>query len=246
MLSSRPRFDNDLKQLQDDVVNMGNLVNRALSQAINALIRRDYTLSRFVIEDDKEIDRQRFVIEDKALGVFATQQPVVAQDLRMVASVLNIAGELERMGDHARGTARINLLMGDQPHLKMPVEFTQMAEINRQMLDAALKAFVYQDGEAALAVARLDDEVDILYDKIFREMLQIMLSDASLINGANYLIWAAHNLERFGDRITNICERIIFVNTGKMTEIVPSREERKLPLDQAGHAFASARQELEG
>lgn len=243
MLSSRPRFEHDLKQLQDDVMNMGNLVNRALRQAISALNHRDYALSRFVIEDDQEINRQRFVIEDKALSLIATQQPVVAQDLRMVASVLNIAGELERMGDHARGTARINLLMGDQPSLKIPVEFSEMAELNHQMLEAALKAFATQDGETALKVARRDDEVDILYDKVFRELLQIMLSDPNLINGANYLIWGAHNLERYGDRITNICERVIFINTGKMTEILPGREDKKLSV---GQPIASARQELEG
>lgn len=242
MVSTRPRFEHDLKQLQDDVLHMGELVNKALRQAVSALDRRDYNLSRFVIEDDQEINRQRFVIEDKALSLIATQQPVVAHDLRMVASVLSIVGELERMGDHARGTARINILMGDQPNLKMPVEFTQMADLNYQMLEAALKAFVCQDGEAALKVARQDDEVDILYDKVYQQLLQTMLQDPTVINGANYLIWAAHNLERYGDRTTNICERTIFINTGKMTEIVPSRDERKFPVGQA----ASARQELEG
>lgn len=242
MVTNRPRFEHDLQELQGDVVNMGNLVNKALSQAINALNRRDYHLSEFVIENDKEINRQRFVIEDKALSVFATQQPVVAQDLRMVASVLNIASELERMGDHARGIGRINLLMGSQPGLTVPVEFSQMAEINHQMLEAALAAFSKLDAGSALSTARRDDEVDILYDAVYQKLLEIMLANPGQINGANYLVWASHNLERYGDRITNICERIIFVATGQMTEIIPGRFDRKTP---AGMVVASARQELE-
>jgi phosphate transport system protein len=242
MVTNRPRFEHDLQELQGDVVNMGNLVNKALNQAINALIRRDYHLSEFVIENDKEINRQRFVIEEKALNMFATQQPVVAQDLRMVASVLNISSELERMGDHARGIARINILMGDQPGLTIPDEFSKMAEIDHQMLEAALQAFTKLDASFALSTARRDDEVDIVYDNVYQKLLHLMLGDANLINCCNYLIWAAHNLERFGDRIMNICERVIFVATGQMTEIVPSRFDRKAS---AGPVFASARQELE-
>ena len=244
MLSTnRPRFEHELKQLQEDVVNMGHLVNKALNQAVNALTRHDCHLAQFVIDNDKEINRQRFVIEDKALSLIATQQPVVAHDLRLVAAILNITGELERMGDHARGTARINLLMDAHPLLEIPIQFTEMAKINHQMLEEALKAFIREDREAALAVAKMDDEVDNHYDIIFHKLLQIMLSDTTLINGANYLLWVAHNLERFGDRITNICERIIFVSTGQMTEIVPSREDRKTA---PGTVTASARQELEG
>lgn len=243
--TNRPRFEHDLMQLQNDVVNMGNLVNKALSQAVDALNRQDYHLSRFVVENDKEINRQRFVIEDKTLMLIATQQPVVAHDLRLVAAILNITSELERMGDHARGTARINLLMGEQPNLTILAEFSEMADINHQMLEEALSAFIKRDGEKALTVAKRDDEIDILYDKIFSKLLHIMLSDPRTINGANYLLWVAHNLERFGDRITNICERIIFVNTGQMTEIVPNREDRKSAAGN-GAAVASARQELEG
>lgn len=242
MVTNRPRFEHDLQELQGDVVNLGNLVNKALSQAINALNRRDYHLSDFVIENDKEVNRQRFVIEDKALGLFATQQPVVAQDLRLVASMLNIASELERMGDHARGIARVNILMGDQPGLTIPEEFSQMADINHRMLEATLKAFSTPDAASALATARCDDEVDILYDSVYQKLLGTMLADPAHINGCNYLIWVAHNLERFGDRITNICERIIFVATGQMTEITPGRWDKKAP---EGPVPASARQELE-
>ncbi|MBN9392560.1 MAG: phosphate signaling complex protein PhoU [Chloroflexi bacterium] len=242
MVTNRPRFEHDLQELQGDVVNMGNLVNKALNQAINALIRRDYHLSEFVIENDKEINRQRFVIEEKALNMFATQQPVVAQDLRMVASILIISSELERMGDHARGIARINILMGDQPGMTVPDEFSKMAEINHQMLEAALNSFTKLDAGFALSTARRDDEVDILYDSVYQKLLHLMLGDSTLINCCNYLIWAAHNLERYGDRIMNICERVIFVATGQLTEIVPSRFDRKAS---AGPVFASARQELE-
>jgi phosphate transport system protein len=242
MATNRPRFEHNLEQLQSAVVEMARLVDKALQQAMTALQQANYQLSRFVIEQDQEINRRRFVIEEQALTLIATQQPVVAHDLRVVASVLSIVSELERMGDHARGIARINRLLGNQPGLKLPGELSEMAEIDHQMLESTVTAFIHEDAEAARKVAERDNDVDEGYDRVYHQLLDLMLKDTSLINGATYLLWAAHNLERFGDRLTNICERIIFISTGQMQEIKPLREER---LTTTAGVEASAKLELE-
>lgn len=238
---NRSGFERGLQQLQDEVLVMGSMVNKALSQAIDALKRRDHRLAKYVIENDKEINRQRFVIEEQGLILIATQQPVVAHDLRLVAAVLHIAGELERMGDHAKGIARITQLLEDQPLVKPLFHLPLMAEKCQHMLGGVLEAFLQQDAEAARELAKEDDEIDHYYDQIYHELLDIMLADPQTINRATYLLWAAHNLERFGDRITNICERIIFVATGEMVEI--TGEVKKGAQYQI---LASASQELEG
>jgi phosphate transport system protein len=240
---SRPTFERNLRELQDEVLVMGSMVNKALNQAMDSLKRRDHHLAKYVIDNDKEINRLRFAIEEQALTMIATQQPVVAHDLRIVAAVINIVGELERMGDHAKGIARITQLMEDQPLVKPLIDLPKMAEKCSLMLDGALEAFLRQDAEAARRVANCDDEIDVLYDQIYQELLQIMLSDSQTVNRATYLLWAAHNLERFGDRITNICERIIFVVTGEMVEIVGQPHNDYNPPSLIP---ASARQELEG
>jgi len=242
MAISRPTFEHSLQQLQDEVLVMGSMVDKALHQAIDALKRRDHRLAKFVIANDREVNRQRFVIEEQALTLFATQQPIVARDLRLLAAILNIISELERMGDHAKGIARINEMMDDQPFIKPLIDLPRMAEKGSQMLNATLDALVHLDAAAAYTIARQDDELDNLYDQIYRELLQIMLHDPQTVNQATYLLWAAHNLERFGDRITNICERIIFVVTGQMTEIEGYNETKSYP----DFIVPSARHELEG
>ncbi len=238
---NRSGFERGLKQLQDEVLIMGSMVNKALRQAMDALKRRDHFLAKHVIDSDKEINRHRFLIEEQALTLIATQQPVVAHDLRLVAAVIHISSELERMGDHAKGIARISELMQEQPSAKLLLQLPLMAEKCGQMLDAVLDIFLQQDGQAARELATRDDELDQLYDGIYRELLKTMTTDPQSVDNCTFLLWAAHNLERFGDRITNICERIIFVATGEMSEIAGS--------PQNGYAYGfstSAMQELEG
>ncbi len=240
---SRPHFERGLKQLQEQLLTMGQQVAKALREAADAARRRDPHLSRFVIEGDKAINRQRFEIEEQALTLIATQQPVVARDLRLVAAVLHIAGELERMGDHAKGIARINLLIQQTPPPELLDDLFKMATLCNQLLEQTLDAFLKLDVQAARNLARQDDEVDALYDHVFPKIMELMNSGApQATNTATYLLWAAHNLERFGDRITNICERIAFVVTG---ELINSTTEHIAPLDGTLPA-ASASYELEG
>ncbi len=237
----RTNFEHALGQLQDEVLVMGSMVDKALRQAVDSLKRRDHRLAKYVIENDKEINRQRFIVEEQVLVVIATQQPV-AHDLRTIAAILMIIGELERMGDHAKGIAHINNLLDEQPLVKPLIDLPRMADKCSSMLNSALDAFLRQDAEAARRIADCDDEIDILYDHIYQELLAIMLADATTVNRATYLLWAAHNLERFGDRITNICERIIFVATGEMVEIIGHQGERT----DLNSTIPSAKYELEG
>ena len=169
-----------------------------------------------------KINRKRFEIEEKCLLLLATQQPM-ASDLRIIAGIMNIITDLERMGDHAEGIAKINLMMGDEPLLKPLVDVPRMADKTREMLRRTLDAFVARDAEAAKKLASEDDIVDELYNTVYRDLLDIMIGDPTTVSRATYLLWVAHNLERIGDRITNICERIVFMVTGQMEEMNVSK-----------------------
>jgi phosphate transport system protein len=164
------------------------------------------------------INEKRFAIESEALTLIATQQPM-AGDLRVIAAVLEIAHELERMGDYAKGIAKINLMMGDEPLLKPLIDVPLMAEKARSMLHQALEAFVRRDVDLARAIPKQDDEVDALYNQVYRDLLALMMQNPRDIDRATYLLWVAHNLERTADRVANICERVIFMVTGEMMEM---------------------------
>lgn len=213
----REVFDRQLIELQEDVLALGLLVDRAISSSIEALKKKNLEMSKQIIEGDKEINQKRMEIEEKCLQLIATQQPL-AIDLRVIAAALNIISDLERMGDHAEGIAKINLMIGEEPLLKPLIDIPRMAEKTREMLERSLKAFIKKDLDEAKRICEEDDEIDALYDQIFRELLTFMLEDPKTIRRATYLLWAAHNLERIGDRVTNICERIVFLVTGKLEE----------------------------
>jgi len=214
----RETFDRDLQRLQDEVVALGSLVSNALVDSIDSLKRRDYEESRRLIAQDRTVNKQRFEIESGALILIATQQPM-ATDLRVVAAVLEIAGELERIGDYAKGIAKINLMIGDEPLIKPLVDLPRMAQVASSMLHQSLEAFVLRDVDLAYAIPQEDDEVDALYLQVYRELLTLMMANPSTIDQATYLLWAAHNLERAADRVTNICERVVFTVTGEMAEM---------------------------
>jgi phosphate transport system protein len=217
----RIALNQGLKELHDDVLTLGSMVEKAIQRSVEALRGRDASLARRVIEDDAAINALRFAIEDRALLLIATQQPLV-HDLRTIAAALSIITDLERMGDHAEGTATISLMIGDEPLLKPLMDVPRMAETVTDMLRQALLAFTDSDVVAARRVAAEDDAVDALYNQVYRELLTFMIGDPRTIHQATLLLWAAHNLERIGDRVTNICERVIFTETGKMQEIRPS------------------------
>jgi phosphate transport system protein len=155
----------------------------------------------------------------------ATEQPLMAGDLRLVASILEVVAELERMGDYAKGIANICLMIGREPLIKPLIDLPRMADIAVSMLHRSVDAFIVQDVRQARLIPLEDDLVDQLYEQIYRELVTIMIGDPSTIDQANNLMWAAHNLERMADRVTNICERTIYVVTGERKEIDVSDDE---------------------
>jgi phosphate transport system protein len=198
------------------------MVEKAIYRSMEALKNRDLDLAKKVISDDSEIDRMRFDIEEKCIKLIVTQQPV-ASDLRIIVAVLNIIIDLERIGDHAEGIAKIAVMIGNEPPLKPLIDLPRMAQKTADMLRRSLDAFVNRDADAARQISKEDDEIDALYDQVFRELLIFMAEDSKTITRATRLIWAGHNLERSADRVTNICERVVFVVTGKMEEIGVSK-----------------------
>ncbi len=221
-METRTAFHKKLREIQDDVLAMGSMVSKAILRSIDALKNRDMELARQVINDDRKVNHKRFVIEDKCVELIATQQPM-ASDLRTILAVLNIVSEVERIGDYAEGIAKIAIMIGDEPPLKPLIDIPRMAEQTVDMLRRSLDAFVNRDAEAAKKISAEDDVVDHLYDQVFRELLTFMAEDPKSITRATRLIWVAHNLERAADRVTNICERVVFVVTGKMEEIGASK-----------------------
>lgn len=218
----RAGLDRQLRMLQDEVLMMGGMVEKSIARALDSLIRRDLEASDQVVREDDYIDSKRFEIEEQCIDLIATQQPM-ARDLRILVTILHISVELERMGDYAEGIARINLLMGDEPLVKPLIDVPRMAEKATTMVRRSLEALVNRDTVTALQVCNDDDEVDVLYDQVYQDLVQLMVRDPQTIQGATYLLWVAHDLERIADRATNIAERVVYLVTGKMEEINVSK-----------------------
>ena len=220
----RKTFETEIQQVKDDVLVLGSMVEQAILNSVEALKKRDLKASERIYQEDMEVNKKRFDIENKLMVLIATQQPM-AHDLRLLASCMEIISELERMGDYAKGIANINIRMGDAPLLKPLIDIPRMAQIGVNMLHHALTAFVNEDVEAAQSIPVQDDEVDALYNQVYRELMTFVIQDAKTIERANWLLWVAHNLERVADRVTNICERTVFIVTGEMTEIKSTDDE---------------------
>ncbi|MFO7741448.1 MAG: phosphate signaling complex protein PhoU [Anaerolineae bacterium] len=217
-MKPRESFDLELQRLKDAVLVLGSQVENAIVDSVDYLKERDAEAARQIIAQDRLVNERRFELEADALALIATQQPM-ARDLRTIAAVLDIASELERIGDYAKGIARINLMMDERPFVKPLVDLPVMASKARVMLHESLEAFVRGDGDLARAIPEEDDKVDALYNQVYRELIDLIVSDPSRIDQANYLLWAAHNLERAADRVTNICERVVFTVSGEMVEM---------------------------
>ena len=216
--SIRSALDREETRIKDNILRMGSMIESAIDRAIVALKQRDGDLAQQVIDDDKLINQLRYKIEEECLTVIATQQPA-AHDLRTIVAATHVAVELERMADHAAGIARITLRMIDQPLLKPLIDVPIMANTVKEMTRAGLESFIHSNVELARQTALRDDEVDQMYQQIFRELLTYMLEDPKNIGRATFLLWVAHNLERIGDRAINLCERTIFVSTGQMGDL---------------------------
>jgi len=224
----RETFERELRKLQDDILMLGSMVEQAVRDAVEALKQRDLEAARRIYASDRLVNAKRYQIEQNCLILIATQQPM-ASDLRMLAAILEINTELERIGDYAKGICRINLLLGTEPLVKPLVDIPRMAELGLSMLHRALSAFVARDTETARVIPLEDDQVDALYNQVYHDLLKIMISDPKVIDRANYLIWAAHNLERLADRVTNICERTVFLATGEIMEMDQTDDEQIYP-----------------
>jgi len=218
----RQGFERHLREVQDKVLVMGSMVSKALSKSMDAIKTQDLDLAERIISDDKLINAKRYEIEEDCIKLIATQAPI-ARDLRIIMAIVNMIVDLERIGDHAEGNAKIALMLGSEPPLKPYIDLPRMADKTVDMLNRALEAFVNRDAAAAEKIATEDDEVDMLYDQIFRELLSFMVEDPKTISRATRLIWAAHNFERSADRVTNICERVVFLVTGKTEDINVSK-----------------------
>jgi phosphate transport system protein len=222
--TGRAGFDRALRELEDEVLVLGSMVDKAIERSMEALKRLDVPAAREIVQNDLIINEKRFQIEEQAILLIATQQPM-AGDLRRIVAVLNIVTELERIGDYAAGTARIVLRHAGQPLLKPLIDLPRMADKARDMLRRSLEAFVERDAAAAKRIAAEDDEVDALYNQVYRELLTYVLSDPRTMDRATWLLWVSHNLERSADRVTNICERVVYEVSGTMEELNVSRLE---------------------
>jgi len=216
-IHTRAALDDGLAQLQADLRAMTSLLDVAIERSVLSLQTLDQRLAGLVIASDDQINRMRFQIEDRAIHLIATQQPI-AGDLRFIVAVLMVVSEIERMGDYAAGIAKVVQLHENRQLLKPLIDIPEMARLVREMLREAVDAFLRRNEHTAERVAFQDDEVDRLYNIVYRELLQYMTEDPTTIDRATWLLWVAHNLERMGDRIQNICERTVYEVTGVMHE----------------------------
>ncbi len=217
MTPTRIEFEEEMNTMRDEVTRMALMVRTAIKQAMQALETRDENLARQIIADDRRINDLRYQIEADALATIARQQPV-AGDLRFIIAVMTIVPELERMADHAAGIAKIAIEMGKEPPLKPLIDLPRMATIAQEMLTGSMRAFNAVDINAAKHIIARDDAVDALYEQVFRELVSYMIEDPHTVTRAMYLMFIGHNLERIADRVTNICERVLFLVEGKVEE----------------------------
>lgn len=223
----RVAFHTELEQLQKRVAELGTMVESAIRKAVTGLKERDLEVARQVIADDVLINTARFQIENDILVLIATQQPL-AGDLRNLAAMLEIITELERIGDYGKGISKISLMIGDTPLIKPLQDIPTMSELALQMLRRALHAYATMDIQEAQQVPTMDDQVDALYNRVYRDLITYIISNPSNMEQANLLMWVAHNLERAGDRAINICERVVFIQSGRMEEF-DSHSANRLP-----------------
>jgi phosphate transport system protein len=224
---ARETLDRKINHLLEQILILDSMVEDALQQSIDALIKHDLEQARHIYANDKVINAKRIGLENECMITIATQQPIMARDLRLLASILEVAAELERMGDYAKGIATICLRIGKEPHIKPLVDIPRMAELSISMLHRSVDAFVHGDADSARQIPTEDDLVDVLYNQVYRELVTIMFGNPATIDQANYLMWVAHNLERVADRVTNICERTIYTQTGELKEIDISDDESR-------------------
>lgn len=216
---ARETFERQLQMMLDQVLVLGSMVEQAVLDSLDALKRRDQAAARRIYDADLHINEKRYSIESGCITLIATQQPM-ARDVRFLAAILEIITELERIGDYAKGICKITQIISEEAIDPVLIdELQQMAHLGLDMLRRALDAFVAGDATIAREIPMEDSKVDKLYNQVYHKLMEQMTVDISTIDRANHIMWAAHNLERMSDRVTNICERIVYVATGEMKEL---------------------------
>lgn len=204
-------------ELHDKLSRMAEMVLSAVNESIDSLVDKDVEKAKQIRKEDKRINSIRWEIEEDCINLIATQQPV-ASDLRELIALLNIITELERIGDYAAGISKLTVVMGDEPHVKPLIDIPRMRDIAVEMIESSMEAYKNKDEKAARAIHLQDDAIDDLYKQINRELISYMIENTSTITQCTYLVWIAHNIERMGDRVTNICERVIYLATGELAD----------------------------
>ncbi len=214
----RSNFEIQVNALKNEVLEMGLEAGRTIAEGVEALKTRDRMLAQAIIDHDPEINRERYEVEENCYTLIATQQPL-AGDLREIISILFIAIELERIADYGKNLAEIVIRMGSEPLLKPLIDIPRMSELTQEMLKGSLEAFARNDPDLAHQIIAMDDQSDELYQQVFRELMTFVVEDPRTVTRALHLLFAAHNLERAADRVTNIGERVIYAATGKLEEL---------------------------
>jgi len=217
-ISPRETLDRAIDDLLAQVVNQSLMVEKSLNEAVGALKSQDIAQAKLIYDADRQINKMHFDIEESVITLIATQQPM-ARDLRLLTAILEVTTELERMGDYAKGIARITVRIGQKELLPPIRHILPMTEVCVDLLHRAVQAFVERDAETARSIPKEDDQVDDFFNTIYRELMDQMIANPGSVDQANHLLWVAHNLERVADRVTNVCERIVFVVTGELLEM---------------------------
>jgi phosphate transport system protein len=220
----RELFGKKIKQIQDEILLLGSMVEQATLDSVKVFKSRDLVAAQTLVDDDQNINDKRFAIENAILILMATQQPL-AHDLRLLASMLIVTNELERMGDYAKGIAHNAMRLGNSS-IPVPIRnIEKMADLAVSMLHRALSAFINEDIKIAVSLPKEDDQVDALFNESYRSIVRTMIADPETIDESSTLLWVVHNLERFADRVVNICERTVFIKSGEMLEMDGSDDE---------------------
>jgi len=221
---ARELFEKKIKQIQDEILLLGSMVEQATLDSVKVFKDRDVDAASALVEDDQNINDKRFAIENAILILMATQQPL-AHDLRVLASMLIVTNELERMGDYAKGIAHNTMRIGNS-NIPVPIRYIEkMADLAVSMLHRSLSAFINEDIKVAVTIPKEDDQVDALFNESYHSIVKTMIADPATIDESSLLLWVVHNLERFADRVVNICERTVFIKSGEMLEMDGSDDE---------------------
>lgn len=216
-LQQRAVLERELNELREDIIQLGSLVETAIEQAMLALQNRDMRLAEEVIIGDHQVNELRFKIEHDCLRTLATQQPL-AIDLRVIIAGIHIAVELERIGDHAAGIAKIVSRLEGEADIDTLYKLPKMAKRATQMVEQSVRAYIERNAELAYEVIRRDDKIDKHYRQLSHGALDQMQQDSGYVRRATFLLWIGHNLERIGDRALNMAERVIFMVTSEFVE----------------------------